>query len=114
MKNERNICISTIGHRIGGTGWSGANAASGAKRIALKATRAIINAILCGELDETKTLLDPTFGLRVPQHISGVEGVALTSLDAWGGNENAYTVQNFIWFWQNNLTKLQQYKIILS
>ena len=75
------------------TGWSGASASSGAKRIALKATRAMVHAILRGELDHADTSLDPTFGLRVPQQISAVEGVALGAIEAWGGDQEAYQAQ---------------------
>ena len=74
------------------TGWSGASASSGAKRVALKATRAMVHAILRGELDEAPSQLDPTFGVRVPERINGVEGVALSAPEAWG-DEAAYTAQ---------------------
>jgi len=75
------------------TGWSGASAASGASRISLKATRAMIHAILRGELDEAPSSLDPSFGVRVPQQIRGLEGFALSALEAWGGDEAAYQTQ---------------------
>ena len=74
------------------TGWSGATASSGAKRFSLKATRAIIHAVLRGDLDEAPAALDPTFGVRVPLRVPGAEGVCLDPVRAWGGEE-AYAPQ---------------------
>ncbi len=51
------------------TGWNGTG-----KRISIKATRAIIDAILDGSIDETETTVIPMFNLAVPNTIAGVEG----------------------------------------
>ena len=51
------------------TGWNGTG-----KRISIKATRAIIDAILDGSIDETETTIIPMFNLEVPNAIAGVEG----------------------------------------
>jgi phosphoenolpyruvate carboxykinase (ATP) len=53
----------------------------------------MIHAILRGELDEAPSSLDPSFGVRVPQQIRGLEGFALSALEAWGGDEAAYQTQ---------------------
>lgn len=54
------------------TGWNGTD-----KRISIKATRAIIDAILNGSIDEADTLLLPYFNLEVPMAVSGVEDVSI-------------------------------------
>jgi|TARA_B110000091_G_scaffold109981_1_gene119265 phosphoenolpyruvate carboxykinase (ATP) len=51
------------------TGWNGTG-----KRISIKATRAIIDAILDGSIDDVETTVIPTFNLAVPKAIDGVEG----------------------------------------
>ena len=51
------------------TGWNGTG-----KRISIKATRAIIDAILDGSIDEAETTVIPMFNLEVPSTIAGVEG----------------------------------------
>ena len=51
------------------TGWNGTG-----KRISIKATRAIIDAILDGSIDQTETTVIPMFNLEVPNNIEGVEG----------------------------------------
>jgi len=51
------------------TGWNGTG-----KRISIKATRAIIDAILDGSIDDTETTVIPMFNLEVPNTIAGVEG----------------------------------------
>ena len=50
------------------TGWNGTG-----ERISLKKTRAIINAILGGEIDEAETATVPIFDLAVPRHLPNVE-----------------------------------------
>lgn len=50
------------------TGWNGTG-----KRISIKATRAIIDAILDGSIDEAETEIVPLFNLAVPTQIDGVE-----------------------------------------
>ena len=50
------------------TGWNGEG-----KRISLKATRAIIDAILDGSIDEQDIKTLPIFGLVMPTHLPGVD-----------------------------------------
>lgn len=50
------------------TGWNGTG-----KRISIAATRAIINAILNGSIDESDTETLPFFNLEIPRSIAGVE-----------------------------------------
>lgn len=51
------------------TGWNGSG-----KRISIKATRAIINAILDGSIENAKFHTLPLFNLDVPEALPGVEG----------------------------------------
>lgn len=50
------------------TGWNGTG-----KRISIKATRAIIDAILDGSIDHAETTVVPMFNLEVPNAVDGVE-----------------------------------------
>lgn len=54
------------------TGWNGSG-----KRISIKATRAIIDAILSGALDDVETTTIPTFNLQIPLELPGVESKLL-------------------------------------
>ncbi|MFT5756227.1 MAG: phosphoenolpyruvate carboxykinase (ATP) [Alteromonadaceae bacterium] len=61
------------------TGWNGTG-----KRISIKATRAIIDAILDGSIDHTETSVIPMFNLEVPNAIAGVEGDILDPRNTYG------------------------------
>ncbi len=50
------------------TGWNGSG-----ERISIKATRAIVDAILDGTLDDVETTVVPTFNLSVPVDIPGID-----------------------------------------
>ncbi|MRI31562.1 phosphoenolpyruvate carboxykinase (ATP) [Endozoicomonas sp. OPT23] len=60
------------------TGWNGTG-----KRISIKDTRAIIDAILDDSIDETETMTVPYFGLHVPTHVSGVSDGILNPQDTY-------------------------------
>lgn len=60
------------------TGWNGTG-----KRISIKATRAIIDAILDGSIDKAETAELPFFGLHVPQSVEGVEDGILNPQDTY-------------------------------
>lgn len=49
------------------TGWNGAG-----KRISIKDTRGIIDAILNGEIDKVETVTQPIFNLSMPTALPGV------------------------------------------
>lgn len=53
------------------------------KRISLKHTRAIIDAIHSGELDKAEYVTTPIFGLQVPKAISGVPAEILSPENVW-------------------------------
>lgn len=66
------------------TGWNGSG-----KRISLKDTRAIINAILRSDIDDAPTATLPVFNLTIPTALPGVNGAILdprttyASVDEW-------------------------------
>jgi phosphoenolpyruvate carboxykinase (ATP) len=64
------------------TGWSGGAYGTG-QRMSIKYTRAIIRAVLNGELEAVPTRVDPTFGLEIPQECPGVPSNILNPRDTW-------------------------------
>lgn len=54
------------------TGWNGTG-----KRIPISTTRAIIDAILDGSIDRSETIVVPTFNLRVPTQLPGIDSQLL-------------------------------------
>jgi len=70
------------------TGWSGGPYGVG-KRLSIRHTRAIIDAIHSGELAACPTVEDPIFGLSVPTQCSQVPEEVLLPRSAWP-DKNAY------------------------
>jgi phosphoenolpyruvate carboxykinase (ATP) len=64
------------------TGWSGGAYGTG-KRIKLSHTRAIVHAVLAGELDDVATESDPFFGLAMPTEVEGVPAKVLNPRASW-------------------------------
>lgn len=60
------------------TGWNGTG-----KRISIKDTRAIINAILDGSIDKAETKVVPIFNLEVPTALPGVDSGILDPRDTY-------------------------------
>jgi phosphoenolpyruvate carboxykinase (ATP) len=71
------------------TGWSGGSAQSGAKRISIKNTRAMIAAILNGSIEQSEFDTDPVFGLSIPLSLNGVESNVLNPRESWD-DKNLY------------------------
>ena len=65
------------------TGWVGASAESGAKRISLPVTRQIIHATLDGSIDSSTFEADPYFGIMVPQRLGDIDPDILVPAKAW-------------------------------
>tara|TARA_S200000501_G_C20859070_1_gene758947 strand:- start:1299 stop:2918 length:1620 start_codon:yes stop_codon:yes gene_type:complete len=65
------------------TGWVGASAQSGAKRISLPLTRKMIHAILDGTIEESEFELDPYFGVKVPIRLDEIGDDLLIPSNAW-------------------------------
>lgn len=64
------------------TGWTGGGYGVGS-RIKLKYTRAIIDAIHSGELNNTDRIVEPHFGLQVPTSCPGVPSELLIPRNTW-------------------------------
>jgi len=64
------------------TGWTGGGYGTG-KRISLPHTRAIIDAIHAGTLDDMPTTIDPIFGLAVPTSVPAVPDRILQPEQTW-------------------------------
>ncbi len=69
------------------TGWVGANACSGAKRISLPITREIIHRILDGSVENSECTEDPNFGVRVPMQLNAIGSDVLLPQNAWTDQE---------------------------
>ncbi|OON39332.1 phosphoenolpyruvate carboxykinase (ATP) [Izhakiella australiensis] len=65
------------------TGWNGAG-----KRISLKETRTIINAILNDELQDAAMQTLPVFNLAIPQTLAGVDSALLDPRTSWSSSED--------------------------
>lgn len=65
------------------TGWSGGSATSGAKRMPLPVTRAIVTAILEGYIEQSDFIKEPVFGLEIPNHLPGVDATMLFPRRTW-------------------------------
>ncbi len=64
------------------TGWSGGAYGVG-KRMSLKITRRIIDAILDGTMDKATYAKFPIFGFEIPNHIEGLEDKILNPRNTW-------------------------------
>ncbi|MGE0560666.1 MAG: phosphoenolpyruvate carboxykinase (ATP) [Flavobacteriales bacterium] len=64
------------------TGWNGSG-----KRISIKDTRGIINAILDGSIEKAETKVIPIFNLRVPTSLPGVDTNILDPRDTYTNKE---------------------------
>ena len=73
------------------TGWSGGAYGTG-RRMPIRATRALLNAALSGELDGAEFRKDPNFGFEVPVSVPGVEPALLDPRRTWA-DPAAYDAQ---------------------
>ena len=71
------------------TGWNGGAYGTG-KRISLKYSRAIIDAIHSGELDKVEYDTYPTFNLQIPKSCPGVPADVLNPAKSWLGTKENY------------------------
>ena len=73
------------------TGWTGGAHGVG-ERMSLPYTRALLRAALDGSLAGVAMVVDPHFGLAVPQSCPGVPGNVLNPRESWA-DKNAYDAQ---------------------
>ena len=68
------------------TGWSGGKYGVG-KRMSLKITRGLIDAIHSGELEKAEYTTMQGFNLRVPKSVSGIDSNILLPINTWGDKD---------------------------
>jgi phosphoenolpyruvate carboxykinase (ATP) len=64
------------------TGWSGGPYGVG-KRMKIEVSRAVVGAILSGELERVPTVTDPVFGVAIPTAVPGVPPQLLQPRQTW-------------------------------
>jgi phosphoenolpyruvate carboxykinase (ATP) len=64
------------------TGWQGGPYGIG-KRMSLPYTRAMVNALVEGDLDEVAFEIEPSFGLSIPKEVPGVPSELLNPRNSW-------------------------------
>lgn len=87
------------------TGWSGGSYGIGS-RISIKATRAIIDAILDGSINNSSFETFPRFGFQIPTALPGVESHILNPRNTWE-DKAAYdaTLEKLAGLFAKNFTK---------
>ncbi len=65
------------------TGWTGGPAGHGGHRMPIRETRALLDAVLSGELESAETRTDPVFGFEVPVTAPGVDTGLLDPRSTW-------------------------------
>ena len=89
------------------TGWTGGGYGVGS-RIKLKYTRAIIDAIHDGSLDNVETIYDESFGFSIPLHCPNVPSEILQPKSTWeDGNAYDTTKSKLISLFQNNFKQFE-------
>lgn len=87
------------------TGWSGGAYGVG-NRIKIPYTRAMVNAILDGKLDDVATQTDPFFGLEIPESCPGVPTEILNPRNTWtDGAAYDAEARKLAGMFQKNFTK---------
>ena len=73
------------------TGWTGGPFGVGS-RMPIKATRALLNAALSGDLKDAPMRKDPVFGFEIPESVPGVDAALLDPRSTWA-DPSAYDAQ---------------------
>jgi phosphoenolpyruvate carboxykinase (ATP) len=69
------------------TGWSGGAHGEGGKRFSIPTTRAVVSAIVNGELKNAEYVKLPGFNLDIPKSVPGVDSKLLNPRDTWSNPE---------------------------
>ncbi len=90
------------------TGWTGGAFGDGGKRFSIPTTRAVVDAVLSGELLETASETLPGFNLRVPTQIPGVDAKLLNPKNTWK-DPDAFDqkLKTLMQKFQDNFTKFE-------
>lgn len=91
------------------TGWTGGAYGKTGKRIALKYSRGIIDAIHSGQLKKAAYKTYPIFGLEIPQQVPGIPDEVLNPASAWKGDAAEFdqTVRKLAQLFNENFAKYQ-------
>jgi phosphoenolpyruvate carboxykinase (ATP) len=91
------------------TGWTGGRYGTGS-RMPIKATRALLNAALQGDLKNQPMRTDPVFGFLVPLSLPGVDSKILTPRETWA-DKAAYDKQAaaLVEMFQKNFSKFDDH-----
>lgn len=96
------------------TGWTGGMYGVG-KRMPIKATRGLLNAVLDGKMDNVEFRKDPNFGFDVPVHVpalaeAGIDQSVLDPRSTWAdGAEYDRTAQKLVQLFIDNFTQFESY-----
>ena len=88
------------------TGWTGGSYGQGGKRFAIPVSRAIISAILSGEINKAETQILPGFKMKIPTALEGVDSVLLDPRLGWTDiKEYNQTLNKLIDLFKDNIKK---------
>jgi phosphoenolpyruvate carboxykinase (ATP) len=91
------------------TGWTGGKYGVGS-RMPIKATRALLNAALSGELANVEMRTDEMFGFKVPTALEGVDPAILNPRQTWADPaEYDITAQKLVQMFVSNFEKFADY-----
>lgn len=69
------------------TGWTGGGYGAGGERFPIPTTRAIVSAIVNGELENTEFEEVPYFNFKIPKAVPGVESKLLNPIKTWANEQ---------------------------
>ncbi len=91
------------------TGWTGGKFGVG-HRMPIKATRALLDAALSGELKTQPMRVDPIFGFQVPTALSGVDAKILNPRETWANPaEYDQTARGLVEMFNKNFAKYENH-----
>mmetsp|Transcript_1807 Transcript_1807/g.4360 ORF Transcript_1807/g.4360 Transcript_1807/m.4360 type:complete len:199 (-) Transcript_1807:121-717(-) len=70
------------------SGWSGGSCMGGGGRMSIATTRACVDAILNGSIQDAEFKVDPLFGFEVPVSLEGVDDAVLNPRMTWDDKES--------------------------
>ena len=89
------------------TGWTGGKFGTG-RRMPIRVTRRLLEAVLDGSLNRAKFRTDPYFGLAVPTSVPGVEPHLLNPVKTWSSKaEFAETAKKLVDMFRANFEKFE-------